>query len=587
MFRTINFVRDIFKKYPALLITSTLLVLFVSAIEACSLFTVGPLVDFLIHPDLTGVSPLTAKVIDILNFFGIPLVFSYYLIIFIAFILIASVLRILATYILLRAKQAMLRDIFLGTFQDFFNARWHFFASNKQGVLLNTFIHEFRRLSSAFTTISYFFTHILQFIFYLAIPFYISWQVTAISLLATALLSAHFILLGKISYRLGRTSTLSSNRMSQVIGESFNLAKIILGFGRQTKSAENLKSAFNEHYKAEVNFLAINRSVPILYRSLGVIVLAVALFTARIFKVPIAETAVLLLALLQVVIVMGSLTMKKNSLDNVYPSYEQVKNLRKRAQALAEKKGGRQFDGFNKEITMENVTFAYPGHEPVLKNITLRIPKSRMIAIVGESGVGKSTLIDVIMGFNKPTSGKVLFDSTDLSEFNITSYREHLGYVPQDAVLFNMSIRDNLLWANEKATVDEIKHAARQANADEFIERFPKSYDSLVGDRGVRLSGGQRQRVALARAILRKPNLLILDEATSALDTRSERLIQRAIENIARETTIIVIAHRLSTIVHADYIYVLKDGKVAEEGTYGSLASGAALFKRMVELQLL
>ena len=191
------------------------------------------------------------------------------------------------------------------------------------------------------------------------------------------------------------------------------------------------------------------------------------------------------------------------------------------------------------------------------------------------------------MGFNEPKSGQITFDGTNLQEFDINSYRKRIGYVPQDSILFNMSIRDNLIWAKEDATNEEIKHACRQANADEFIEGFPHGYDTLVGDRGIRLSGGERQRISLARAILRRPELLILDEATSSLDTHSERLIQKAMENIAKETTIIVIAHRLSTIVNADYVYALKRGKVIEEGTYSDLIKMDGYFNRMVKVQLL
>jgi ABC-type multidrug transport system fused ATPase/permease subunit len=272
---------------------------------------------------------------------------------------------------------------------------------------------------------------------------------------------------------------------------------------------------------------------------------------------------------------------------NFFPSYEQVKSLRQRARELEQRSGELSFAGFQREIAVENLTFGYPGHEPILVDVNLRVPKGKMVAFVGESGAGKSTLIDMIMGFNQPLAGWIGFDGVPLEKFDINSYRRRIGYVPQDSVLFNMSIRDNLRWANEAATDAEIEEACRRANADEFIQRFPDGYDTLVGDRGVRLSGGQCQRVALARAILRKPELLILDEATSSLDAHSERLIQMAIETIARETTVIVIAHRLSTIINADHIYVLKEGRIVEEGTYQTLMRKRGHFSRMTELQVL
>jgi ABC-type multidrug transport system fused ATPase/permease subunit len=375
--------------------------------------------------------------------------------------------------------------------------------------------------------------------------------------------------------------------MGSAINESITLAKVILGFGNQQKSVGNIKRAFDAHRKVAVKSLIINTGIPVLYRPLGVVVLVVALFSARRLGVPISETAVLLLALLQVVITIGTLVAQKTSLENFYPSYEQMKSLRQRARELKQSSGKRIFTGFDKEINIKGISFAYPGHEPVLTDVNIKIPKGKMIAIVGKSGTGKTTLIDMIMGLNEPASGQIIFDDIKLEEFDIISYRKRIGYVPQDSILFNLHIRDNLLWAKEDASFEEIKHACKQANADEFIEKFPLKYNTLVGDRGIRLSGGQRQRIALARAILRKPDLLILDEATSSLDTHSERLIQQAIENIAKETTIIVVAHRFSTIVNADYVYVFDNGKVIEEGIYSELIKMDGHFNRMAKLQLL
>ena len=210
-----------------------------------------------------------------------------------------------------------------------------------------------------------------------------------------------------------------------------------------------------------------------------------------------------------------------------------------------------------------------------------------MVAVVGKSGAGKSTLIDMVMGFNPPSKGEIKIDDSVLSEFDIVSLRQRIGYVPQESILFNLSIRDNMLWANEKADESDIWEACKLANADQFIEGFPNSLDTIVGDRGVRLSGGQAQRIALARAILRKPDLLILDEATSALDSEAERSIQTAIEKIAKKTTILAVAHRLSTVARADYIYLLEEGSVAEEGSYQDLINLKGKFQKMVKMQTL
>ena len=585
--KALIFIRDIFKKFPVLFISNTLLLVAVSLFSAFSLFTISPLVDFLINPDLHNISPLTQKAIAILKVLGLPVTLNSWLFVFLIFITLSSLFEVLARHSILKTKYAVLRDIMLGTFRDFFNARWYFFSSGKQGVFLNTFTREITVVGDAFGAMALFFASILQLVFLLIVPFYISWQVTSISLGLALLFAVPFFLLGKISYRLGTLNTATANHMNSVIHENLGLAKVVLGFGNQQKSMGELGKAFDAHRRVTIKSQIIDLAMLILYRPFGMIMLVVALFVARQFSVPLSETTVLLMALLQIALTIGDLTMRKSSLENFFPSYEQVKKLREQAIELKQGSGIKTFKGLERELIIEGLSFSYPEKEPVLVNINARIAKGKMVAFVGHSGAGKSTFIDMLMGFHQPTAGRILFDGVPLQDFDTYSYRHSIGYVPQDSVLFNMSIRDNLLWAYSLATDKDIKEACCQANADEFIRKLSAGYNTFVGDRGIRLSGGQVQRLALARAILRKPSILILDEATSSLDTYSERLIQQAIDNIAKETTVIVIAHRLSTIVNADYVYVLKDGRVIEEGSYSQLIQKNGYFNQMIEQQAL
>lgn len=585
--KAFSFIKEIFRKFPYLLTLNIIMLISTSIFSACSLLTISPLVDFLINPDLQNISPLTQKAVDILRFFGLPVNLKIWLLVFLLFITFTSAFQVFTRHSILRTKYAVLRDIIHGTFEDFFNANWYFFSSGRQGVLLNTLMREIAVVGNAFGAMALFFTSILQVMFYLVIPFYISWQVTLISLSVALFFALPFILLGRLNYKLGRMNTSTSNKMSSVIHENLALAKLVLGFGSQHKSIQNLDEAFDAHRKVTIKSQILDIATPLLYRPFGAIMIIIALFAARRFVVPLSEITVLLLALLQVAIAISSLTQQKNSLDNFFPSYEQVEGLRKQARELKQVSGGKEFKGFDRDLIINNISFAYPGHDPVLRDINIRIPKGKMIALVGPSGAGKSTLIDIIMGFYQPQKGNVLVDGFALDLFNIGSYRSKIGYVPQESALFNTTIRENLIWARESATDRDIEAACRQANADEFINLLPKGYDTVVGDRGVRLSGGQVQRIALARAILRKPEMLILDEATSALDTYSERLIQRSIEEIAKATTVVVIAHRLSTILNANYIYVLRGGRMLEEGTYSDLVQSNGHFNCMVKSQLL
>jgi subfamily B ATP-binding cassette protein MsbA len=246
--------------------------------------------------------------------------------------------------------------------------------------------------------------------------------------------------------------------------------------------------------------------------------------------------------------------------------------------------GSERIEKLNDSIRFENVSFSYPG-SPVLHGINIDIKKGRTTALVGPSGGGKSTIMDLLMRFYDPESGAVLIDDQDLRNFDLPSYRKLFGVVAQEALLFNATVAENIAYARPELARAEIEAAAKVANAHEFIMELPEAYDTFVGDRGVRLSGGQRQRVALARAIVHKPQILILDEATSALDTDSEKKVQVAIDQAIRNTTAVVIAHRLSTVIGADSIVVLDRGHVLDVGTHEQLMNRCALYQNLVNLQ--
>ncbi|WP_273215466.1 ABC transporter ATP-binding protein [Runella zeae] len=239
-------------------------------------------------------------------------------------------------------------------------------------------------------------------------------------------------------------------------------------------------------------------------------------------------------------------------------------------------------------IKFENIKFAYPTRTDitVLKDISLEVAAGRKIALVGYSGAGKSTIVQLLMRYYQPISGRILVDEQDIQSFDISAYRHNIAVVPQEVILFGGSIRENIAYGNPSATEAQIIAAARKANALEFIESFPDKFDTLVGDRGIKLSGGQRQRIAIARAILKDPKILILDEATSSLDAESEKLVQEALDSLMQNRTTIIIAHRLATVRNVDCIYVIKDGVILESGSHEQLtASPDGLYASLIKLQ--
>jgi ABC-type multidrug transport system fused ATPase/permease subunit len=246
--------------------------------------------------------------------------------------------------------------------------------------------------------------------------------------------------------------------------------------------------------------------------------------------------------------------------------------------------GTRTAGAFQQALVLDGVSFSYEPGRPVLQDIDLEIPRGETVAVVGPSGSGKTTLADLLLRLFDVDAGVIRYDGTDIREFTQGSYRAHFGIVAQDALLFNASVRENVVF-NRRADPEMLAHAIWAANAEEFVRTLPDGLDTVLGDRGVRLSGGQRQRIAIARAVYGNPSILILDEATSALDSESEREVQKAIERIGRATTMVIIAHRLSTIVHADKVVVLNRGRVEAVGPHQQMLEISPTYRRLYTLQ--
>jgi len=242
-------------------------------------------------------------------------------------------------------------------------------------------------------------------------------------------------------------------------------------------------------------------------------------------------------------------------------------------------------DPFVEKIELVDVRFSYNEGDEVVGGVNLAVPGGSVVALVGKSGAGKTTITDLIARFYDPTFGQILLNGRDLRDYKIQSFRQLLGVVQQEVFLFDGTVFDNIAYANPRSSRDAVIAAAQQANAHDFILELPDGYDSLIGERGVKLSGGQRQRLSIARALLADPKILVLDEATSNLDTESEQLIQGAMQELLKNRTTFVIAHRLSTITHADQIVVIDEGKIVEAGTHDQLLAAGGHYIEMVRRQ--
>ena len=292
------------------------------------------------------------------------------------------------------------------------------------------------------------------------------------------------------------------------------------------------------------------------------------------------------------ILILFSVLQPIRSLSNVginlqkgFASAERVFEVLDTVPPITSKPNAIKISDVKNDIVFKNVTFNYDGTESILKDISFMMKKGTVTALVGASGAGKSTVADLIPRFYDVASGAIEIDGTDIRDLNIKSMRKMMGIVSQETILFNDSIGANIKYGLQSVTDDQLYEAAKNANAYDFIIDQPNGFDTIIGEKGVRLSGGQRQRIAIARAILKNPSILILDEATSSLDTESEFLVQKAIDNLMEDRTVLVIAHRLTTVENADTIVVMKDGKIADSGSHKDLLEKDGVYTRLYKKQ--
>ena len=558
-----------------------------SFLQASSIIGIAPIIDMLIYPDLSKASSVTVKILGWLKSVGIPPTFLSVAVFFIGLVIVRNAIAALSRFIVTKIHFCLIKNIIFDEYKSFLMSSWQFFVSKKYGILGNTIVRETEKVGLSFEAFVEMFSLSLNIIFYIGVGFFLSWKLTLIVLGLIGVGLLPFYLLGRTTYRIGGIHTAAANEFQGTIIETFNAAKLVLGFGNQHISIRKFSQVIPTFVKTAIQFIMIRTILPLAFEPIGMIIILFVIYLGlNVYKINVSELLIMLYAFRMSIQYAMSVIQQRHSILNMAPALEQIYQLKEEAEQMKQPSGEQKFEKLKTAITLENVSFSYPAQKDVLKNVRVVIPKGKMVAIVGRSGAGKTTLIDILMGFYQVKEGEHRIDGILFSQLDINSWRRKIGYVPQDAFLFNMSIKENLLWSNEEATDQEIIKACDMANATAFIRRFPEKLETIVGEHGVRLSGGQRQRIALARALLRKPELLILDEATSSLDSESELLIQKSIENVAKETTLVIIAHRLSTIRRADYIYVLDHGSVIEEGTFEHLVTiRDGKFLKAAELQ--
>jgi ABC-type multidrug transport system fused ATPase/permease subunit len=579
-------IREFLTRYPRHFALLIVLLMLGGVLAMVAVLAVVPLADFLLDPSLKAPSRVTKALVHFASPLGIRPGFWVFGLFFVAANALKALLDVATRYSILRIKYAVQRGLIADALKAFFNARWEFFSGTDQGRLLNTVNRELANIGDTLGQLATQFSQLVQLAIYLVVPIWLNPVMTLTALGLALLLGSPILLLHKVAYRYGQRNTETGNVMLGTLNEILGAARLVFGFGRQEHSRARFLHTYDQHVGATLKSQTLDATASSLFQPIGMLAAIVALGIAMRQGTPVAEMAALLFSMLRLLPLLGGVLSTNVSISSFLPSYEQLVSLRMQAAGLREVEGDRVFQRIDERIELKDVTFTYPGRHRTIAGVTLAIRKGQMTALVGESGSGKSTITDLVLGLQIPESGDVVLDGIPLPRWKQNSFRERVGYVPQDPILFHASIRENLLWSCPESNEGELWASLRMANAESFVRQLPDGIETIVGDRGMRLSGGQRQRIALARALLRKPELLILDEATSALDSESEHLIQQSIDKVAEDTTILIVAHRLSTIAKADYVYVLREGSVVEDGGYADLSHRrGGVLARMIEAQ--
>ena len=573
-------------KYPIHFISLFFILVLEGLVVALSVISLIPLADFLINSSLENPSVVTKKFILVLNYFDYQPSLLIFIGIFVFLNLCKSAISTIMTYLVLKIKYSVFKSLTNNILIDFLNARWIFFSNTNHGKLLNTINSEIGKVGSALGDFTMQLATLVKFITYIITPLILSPKITLITLFIVFIFLIPFFILNKIGYFYGKKDVETSNILTAVFNETLQAAKIIIGYGRQNFSILRNLKALNNHISITIKSQILQTFIINLFQPISFIAASVALIIVYNSEDSLSELAAVFWSLLASLPLITSIVKGNYDISNFLPSYEQLNELRKNSNNLKEFHGEKVYKKLTNFIKINNLVFSYPNRNFTLKIDDLLIKKGKVTAIIGESGSGKSTLIDLIMGFNIPDIGSIYLDDHNLEDYNKNTFRSKIGFVPQDTFLFNMTIKENLLWVNEKANEKDITNALQLSNSLDFIHSMPKGINTIVGDRGIKLSGGQKQRISLARALLVKPDILVLDEATSSLDTYSEKLIQDSIEKFSDSMTIIIIAHRLSTVINADEIIILDKGSIIEKGNANSLIkNNKSIFNKLLKSQ--
>jgi ATP-binding cassette, subfamily B, bacterial MsbA len=523
-------------------------------------------------------------------------VYALYLIagVIVAAVILTNLFRYLAQRSLVKARTFLVKKLREALFEKINHLHLGYFTKEHKGDLLsrmNSDVFEIEAVAA--NSLEVLFKEPYMMIGYFAALFFISVKLTLFTLIIIPISATGIALVTKRLKKEAKDTQASVGRLLTIIDETLMGMRIIRSFNA-TRFVLNRFSKENDFYRrASLQGFARRELAPAFSEASGVIVVAAIIIYggSLILKgqgqgaLKASEFIAFVAIFSQVIRPAKAMVVALANIQRGQASGERILQVIDTPVEVADKPGAIELKHFNDSVAFEHVSFKYTD-QVILENISFAIPRGKTVALVGPSGVGKSTIADLVPRFYDVTAGRITVDGTDIREFTMETLRSHMSFVTQDTVLFNDTIFNNIALGKPDATMEAVMQAAKIANAHEFIVQTEDGYHTNIGDRGMRLSGGQRQRLSIARAVFKNPAILILDEATSSLDTESEKLVQDALKNLMEGRTTLVIAHRLSTIIEADEILVMQNGKIVERGSHNELTEiEEGIYRKLTLLQ--
>jgi ATP-binding cassette, subfamily C, bacterial len=571
-------------------VTSLLLLVLVSGLtEGIGLSILVPMTSSLTGEIDSQDLPMPFGLIpEVFVFFGVEPSFGIMLLLVVIVMLLSFLLVHIQERAVFRARYKFMNKLRNDAGDGIFSSRWEYLSDLSSGDVANQIIHESDRGSETLIALMIILATFVQIVVYSFFAFLLSWEMFLIALFTLIFSAITATRLIRAVRRLGQKSTDINTLYSRQMVDYIRGSKLLKATGT-TGLVESKLHSSNAVASETLRKIVTSQSLMKfeLQAIISISMVVILYFAVSVLDIQVSILLVFLFIIMRLAPKLSTLQGQYHNFSAFQPALDAVDKLIRDCELMKEcdNPTALNFTGINNAITLTNVHYKYPNSKiDAVSDLSLELKKGQFIALVGSSGSGKSTVLDLIMGLIEPSKGKVFIDGKNLKDISKQTYRNKIGFVSQENIFFTGSIRDNLC-LNDTCEEQQIWHSLSIAQIDKFVRDLPNGLDENIGEAGVKLSGGQRQRLAIARALVRSPSLLVLDEATSALDGESEAHFQRALESIAHNYTLIVVAHRLATVRKSNNIYVMKNGSILQSGSYSNLAKSEGIFSELIQSQ--